>query len=115
MDYDRFSYSDGSGNTYIIDTTKMTIEYKPIQKQFSSSGIYSGGEHKIKTLNEEQINSLVLVIKNAIDNKEDHISNRVMLSGLIIIEKANKKEKYIIKPHSKEIQNIENSLNSIIN
>lgn len=111
-----YSYADGSGNVYIIsDKGEKTLEYKPVKPEFSSSGIYSGGDYVKKKISKSQYNKIILSIYKAVKNKKIHIKERMKTSGLIILGENKSKKTYIIKPHSKEQFKIEKILKEIIN
>lgn len=107
-----YTYLDGSSNKYVI--THKSVEYTPIKPEFSSSGIYNGGDYMKKEISKSQFEKIVLVIKKAIGNKKSHIKNRVKASGLIIIEEGNDEETCILNPGSEELANIEEMLHSLI-
>ncbi|MDH4127886.1 MAG: hypothetical protein OEV44_03975 [Spirochaetota bacterium] len=108
-----YGFVDGSGNIYIIDS--IYIEYKPVEKHMSSSGLYSGGKYVKKKLKTEEYDKIISNINIAINNKTIHIKNRVKGSGLIIVEKELTKQAYIINGRSKENIIINELLKKIIN
>lgn len=63
-----YIYSDGSGNTYTLDTENMMIEYDPVKPEFSSSSIYDGGEYIKKKINAQQFKKIISNINNALIN-----------------------------------------------
>lgn len=110
-----YSYADGSGNVYIIQSDGVaTLEYKPVQPEFSSSGIYSGGEYVKKKISKSQYKKILSVIHKAVENKKIHIKERIKTSGMITIQDNQNAKTYIIKPHSTEQRNIENILTEIL-
>ncbi len=116
MDFKDCRYLDGSGNEFIISkTTKITIEYNPVKPLQSSSGIYDGGEYVKKDISELQYNKIISTLKEAIENRDIYIDDRVMGSGMIILQEESKDDVYILEPGSKEIRNIEENLHNIIN
>ena len=58
------NFGDGNGNQYIIE--RDSIEYIPIKPEYSSSGVYNGGEHAKKTINQNHFEKLLLEFKNSI-------------------------------------------------
>ncbi|MHA1527188.1 MAG: hypothetical protein ACTSQD_09150 [Promethearchaeota archaeon] len=48
-------------------------------------------------------------------NKENHIESRIKTSGLLTLQKDDKKEKCILKPNSKDLIEIEKLLQDILN
>jgi len=105
-------YSDGNGNSYIIKND--TIEYNPVKPENSSSGTYDGGEYIKRNITKKEYDSILSVLNKAVKNKRIHIKNRIMMSGMIIIENNNIKNIFIIKPGSNEQTDIENTLKNII-
>ncbi|MCF6364944.1 MAG: hypothetical protein L3J35_01965 [Bacteroidales bacterium] len=79
-----YKYSDGSGNSYIIKKDK--IEFLPVKKEFSSSGNYDMGDVVVKDISETDFENLAQIINKASDAKNEHIQNRIMTSGQIIIK-----------------------------
>jgi len=109
-------YLDGSGNEYVINNEpKITIEYNPVKPLQSSSGIYDGGEYIKKEISELQYNRIVSTLREAIENRNIYINDRVKGSGMIILQEEDKENIYILESGSKEIENIEKSLRDTIN
>ncbi len=110
-----YKYIDGNGNEFIIENEpNKSIEYNPVKPLYSSSGIYNGGEYKKKKITNHQYQELVTLLKEISKKKEIHMKDRVKLSGLIVIQENRKQFTFILKPHSKEINIIEESLKEII-
>lgn len=107
-----YTYSDGSGNTYVINRDKL--EYKPVTRKESSSLVYSGGDPATVSLNENEFASLSEIMEKLLSYKEIHTQNRVMMSGLIIRESANGKAQAILRPGAREILMIETELNNLL-
>lgn len=115
MNSNIFRYIDGNGNEYILtEESKIIIEYIPVKPLFSSSGIYDGGDYVKKEITKSQFRKIFSILYEAIENKEIQIKNRVKMSGMIIIQGKSKEDVYILKPISKEIENIEKILRDII-
>jgi hypothetical protein len=85
-----------------------------VKPEFSSSGVYNGGNYTKKELNNIQYNQLSAILNVAIKNKKIHIKNRVKMSGMIIFKHKKKKKICILSPDSKEVLNIEKLLHEII-
>jgi hypothetical protein len=96
-----YIYSDGNANTYKIHKDK--IEYLPITKENSSSGMYSGGEAKTTSITARQYDSLKLVLEEAIAAKKFHSKQREKQSGQLT--KAGKKKKIVILQPRAAIRN----------
>ena len=110
-----YTYSDGSGNTYIINSTgEKSLEYNPVKPHSSSSGTYDGGDYRKIKISESQYKKIVSNFNKAASNKKNQIENRVMGSGLIIIQENENKTKYILKPGSPEQLELEKTLKEIL-
>lgn len=108
-----YKYSDGSGNTFIIN--KNRIEFQPVKKESSSTGYYDMGDVKLKEISGSDFKSIKKLFEDAIKSKEDHIENRIMTSGqIIVIESKEMKKRYILSPKSKYKSEIEEKLNNLI-
>jgi hypothetical protein len=109
------SYTDGNGNIFNINNSNnKTLEFKPIKPQFSSSGIYNGGNYSKNKITDNQYNEIISVINKAIKNKSIHIKKRIKKSGLITVEKNKIRKTYIINPKAIELHDIEYTFNKII-
>ncbi|BDS12836.1 hypothetical protein [Aureispira anguillae] len=98
-----YSYIDGSANTYYITTS--LIQYDPMTRKWSSSGFYSGGEPATVRINSEQFERIKVILEQAIQNTQDHIANRVKMSGLLYSKKNN--NRYILGANTTSLQAIE--------
>lgn len=107
-----YNYLDGNGNKYTI--SEKSLEYMPIDPDSSSSGFYSGGEYKKTKITESDYSSITSLLDETIIDTSIHIENRIMGSGLIILEKNNETISAIIKPHSNKQFRIEQLLNNIL-
>ena len=107
-----YRYLDGSGNEYKFNN--RFIEYIPVKPNFSSSGVYDGGDYIKKEINEFQYNQLSSILNVAMKNKKIHITNRVKRSGIIIVQDKDKEKKCILNPDSNELKDIEELFLAII-
>lgn len=109
-------YADGSGNVYNIfpDKKGWTLEYKPVQPELSSSGVYSGGEYVKKKISKPQYKKILSSINKAVKNKKVHIKDRIMTSGMLTIQEGKSTRTYIIKPNSEEQREIEKVLKEML-
>ena len=98
-------YSDGNGNFYKI--TRDSIMYKPVSKEMSSSGIYSGGEAAQKKITAEDFKTIQEQFVTIFKNKKIHITQRMKTSGMLIITYSNLTEKKIIIKKSEEMEQLE--------
>jgi len=94
----RYSYSDGSGNTYHL--YKNRVEYLPIQPSESSSGTYSGGQPAVRKLGQEDYNLIRTALESGIADTASHVSDRAMNTGLIVRRTRGKDETWILDSRS---------------
>lgn len=108
-----YIYSDGSSNNYIISETQL--KYDPVTPKESSSGTYSGGEAKTKTIAKSDFEKINVLFKEAFATKADHQQNREMMTGLLIRKKGKKTiEQIVLKSSSAYISKIESLLKSLL-
>ena len=108
-----YMYSDKNMNSYTVKDTE--IKYEPVQAQESSSGMYSGGEQKIKIITPFELNKITSVFDEAVADTLSHEKQRRMGSGLFIRYNKNKVEKKMIIKYDSETQKkIETLLHSLI-
>lgn len=108
-----YMYSDKNMNSYTIKDTE--IKYDPVQTEESSSGTYSGGEHKTKIITPFELNKITVLFDEAAADTLAHEKQRKMGSGLFIRYNKNKVEKkMIVKYDSSTQQKIETLLHSLI-
>jgi len=109
-----YIYLDGSANKYIIkDEGKKILEFTPVKPEFSSSGIYDGGDYSKKEINNLQYTEITSIMDEAINHEESHIKNRVMRSGLLKIKEDDNEKSCIIGPDTSDLQKIEEFLEKI--
>lgn len=106
-----YIYSDGNANTYKIFKDK--VEYVPVAKENSSSGMYSGGEAKNIPLSSTQYDSLKIILEEAIAAKEFHSQKREKQSGLIT-KTGKKKKQVILQPRSAIRHTLEEHLKTLL-
>lgn len=87
-------YGDGSGNLYIIG--KDSIEYVPVKKENSSSGVFDGGEPGKKKISEQDFRLVAKEFDEIFRNKKIQIKDRIMTSGILTRIKGDKKYQVII-------------------
>jgi hypothetical protein len=104
-----YIYTDGNNNKY--EVYKDRINYIPVTKENSSSGIYSGGEPKNITIDKNIYNQIQKLIKQTIKDKKYHLTSRIMGCGTI--SKNNKT--IFISRESKSLNNLETYLKEISN
>src|SRR5687768_4200806 len=108
----QYTYSDGSANRYII--TPGTLEYDPVTPEESSTGTYSGGDPKTRSISPEQFDTIRDLLEKAISNTAVHIEDRIKTSGAISVVKGNARTQVILAPGSDEKEAIENLLGKIM-
>ena len=110
-------YLDGNGNKYVLTSEGKNkwIEYIPMKPDLSSSGYYDGGSHVIKEISDVQFNKILSIMNEAMKNEKSHVRNRMKKSGMIIIHEISETRSCILDPASKEIHEIEEILQEIIN
>lgn len=108
-----YQYADGSGNVYRI--THDSLSYSPVKPEFSSSGIYDGGEAKNMALTKDQYTEISTAFKAGFDNKAAHIDKRLMGSGSVsAFENGKTVHKFILAMNSKEKEQIETVLKAVL-
>jgi len=107
----QYEYADGNGNQYII--TRQSLIYIPIKPEESSTGTYSGGDPKTVRLTAAQFDSIREALEGGVKSN-NHIVDRVKMSGVISVVGETDKTKYILTPGSPEIKIIETRLKEII-
>lgn len=108
----RYEYVDGSGNLYRL--SPALIEYEPVQAEFSSSGVYSGGNAVKKSISSNDYENIRQKLQAAIDNHAIHIQNRLMGSGMILIRQQHETKTILLSQHSKEKIALEAFLKALI-
>jgi len=79
-----YSYHDGSNNGFEVWPNR--IVYHPMKPQFSSSGMYDGGNPADKALSEEKFAQLKMLVDEAIACNDEHLEDRPKGSGLLKTE-----------------------------
>lgn len=77
-----YRYIDGKNNVWEI--SNGIVEYKPISKELSSSGEYSGGQPFQSKITSDQFLTIQAMLQKALSNPAIHLQNRLMGSGTII-------------------------------
>lgn len=88
-----YEYSDGSANRYVL--TADSLEYIPVQPHESSTGFYSGGEPKKKSINRQTYELIKRALNDALSNTSIHVADRAKMTGLITIKS---KQQVVIAP-----------------
>lgn len=107
-----YEYADGSANVYKLTST--TLEYIPVKKEESSTGMYSGGDPKTEAITKTQYESVSKLLESALSNTSIHIEDRMKTSGAILAIDGDKKRRCIIKPKCAEMIAIEDALKAVL-
>ncbi|MBK9260095.1 MAG: hypothetical protein IPM54_09695 [Polyangiaceae bacterium] len=105
------SFFDGSANGYVFSVGN--VEYRPVKREESSSGRYSGGEPFKRAIDAPTYAKIANAMNAAIDAKATHIQNRTMLSGVISIRCGDASRDWIIAPGSAELSAIEELMDEL--
>jgi hypothetical protein len=81
-----YTYIDGNNNTYVFN--KYMVDYKPVKKEESSSGNYSGGEPKRVDIRVDQFKKLEEIIGLIRKDKANIIKDRMMGCGTLLVNNA---------------------------
>lgn len=108
-----FNYFDACNNHYKI-TPKLLI-YDPMKPQFSSSGMYDGGDAKTCVLTAAQFEEIQEVILLALNTVSAHITDRMKGTGLLKMQEDNERASCILPMNSELKTNIEKVLEGIMN
>lgn len=116
-DLDRYEYADGAGNLYIINL--KSIEYRPITKAQSSSGIYSGGQPQTVKIDSVQYQTISMMLDRALNLKSIQVGDgklgRAKGTGLISKQTKNRQvETQVIAMESLERREIEAFLHRLV-
>jgi hypothetical protein len=107
-----YQYGDGSGNQYIISND--SIEYIPVKKEFSSTGLYDGGEYVKKGISISDFEKISNEVNSLFNSKHLHIDDRIKTSGIITIMENKKMEDSAIIKNSENKDRFENLLKNLI-
>lgn len=103
----QITYTDANNNQYFIDSG--FIKFRPVSKEDSSSGTYSGGEPEDIEIDMEDFMNIYFLVENAFINQQLHLIKRIKTSSIITIEFEDEELRAIIID-SREIQEIEGFL-----
>ena len=97
-----FYYTDGSGNHFRFwqEAEQIHFEYDPVQPQFSSSGVYSGGTAKKGILTAEQAAILRQRFTFWQEATAEHVERRMKGVSILSIEKDKGRTSFLV-PESK--------------
>lgn len=112
-----YQYADGAGNLYIID--RQSIDYRPITRAESNSGIYDGGTPRKVKIDDRQYQEIATKLDRVFDLKSSDISNgnlgRAKGTGYISKPDRNRQiQSRVIAQNSQERREIEALLDRLI-
>jgi len=108
-----YLYSDGNSNSYTVKETQ--IQYEPVSKEESSSGLYHGGEPKIVIISPYELNKIKILFEEAISDTTSQQLKRSLGSGLLIrYNKTTQEKKVILKYGSGHLLKIDIALKELL-
>lgn len=108
-----YMYSDGNMNSYTVK--EFEVRFDPVQKEESSSGMYSGGEPKVKVITPHELLKLTVLFEEAISDSSAQQPKRSMGSALLIrYNKTTVEKKIILKIGSSHKTKIEEQLKAFL-
>ncbi|WP_310483222.1 hypothetical protein [Chamaesiphon sp. VAR_48_metabat_403] len=112
-----YQYADGAGNSYIID--RQSIDYRPITRAESSSGMYDGGTPRKVKIDARQYQEIADKLDRVLDIKSIDTNNgnlgRAKGTGLILKPDKNRQiQRRVIASNSQERREIEALLDRLI-
>jgi hypothetical protein len=107
-----YTYYDAARNKYVLKGNEL--EYIPVNKKESSSGIYSGGTYESKELTEKECRKLVRLFKDALANKKAQTNKNIKPNAAVEISSENKTINFILIATSAENISISNYLKQLL-
>lgn len=108
----QYTYADGSANRYVI--TASSLQYLPVKPEESSTGMYSGGDPANVNLTEAQFKSVQQLLEKAISATDNHITDRIKMSGAVTRITASDTVTIILKPGAPEQAALESALKQLL-
>jgi hypothetical protein len=113
----RYEYADGSGNLYLIGAD--SIDYRPITRAESSSGMYDGGTPRTVKLDSGKYQAISVMLDRALNLKSIQIDNgkmgREKGTGLISKHSRDRQIRHrVISSDSQDRQEIESLLDRLM-
>lgn len=100
--YPDFDYADGNGNLFSVTQTKLS--YKPITKEMSSSGFYSGGEPKVVSLTFLQKKKLEKAFQKMTKAPSNELEKDRLKGTGVLKFKTQEEEKIFIFQHNSPLK-----------
>ena len=94
--------------------TDFYLEFQPIKREESSSGMYDGGIPVKRKISSGEFANVKALIEAAVANENIRITNRVMGSGLIAVSDGSGKKMYLIRGDSPENKDLESYLRGLL-
>ena len=107
-----FTYYDAARNKYVLKG--FELEYIPVAKNESSSGMYSGGTYESKELNNGQRENLELLFNTAFADTLARTDKNIKPNAVIEINVDNKNVNFILIAASEINQSLNNNLKQLI-
>jgi hypothetical protein len=111
-----YEYADGAGNRHLID--RQSIDYRPISRLESSSGIYDGGTAKRVKIDTQQYQTISTTLDRAFKLKSSRVAagkGRAKGTGMISKpDRARRLQSRILEMNSPARQQIEALLQQTI-
>lgn len=93
-----YTYYDAARNKYVLKANEL--EYIPVSKKESSSGIYSGGTYESRELNKIERKKLVRLFNTALANKKAQTDKNIKPNAAVEISINNKSMSFMLKANS---------------
>lgn len=107
-----FTYYDAARNKYVLKANEL--EYIPVIKKESSSGIYSGGTYESRELNKIEREKLIRLFNTALANKKAQTDKNIKPNAAVEISSENKTINFILIATSTENTSISNYLKQLL-
>ena len=106
-----YTYYDAARNKYVLKLNEL--QYIPVNKKESSSGMYSGGTYESKELNSAETEKLVSLFKAALANKKAQTNKNIKPNAAVEISSKNKTINFILIAASTQNISISNCLKQL--
>jgi hypothetical protein len=109
----KYKYADGSGNLYIIGAD--SIDYRPMTREQSSSGMYDGGNPRKVKLDPRQYQAISVMLDRALSHPDNNRIDRTKGTGVILKpDKDRPIQRRVVSYNSQERQEIEALLDLLV-
>jgi hypothetical protein len=100
--HEMIQYTDQNNNTYSVSATQ--ISYRAIRPENSSSGTYSGGSDRQKTISKDKFKKITSLAEQLFDDSSSHAVRREMRTAMLNIGPTGKEQKVILYPSAKRTE-----------